>query len=158
MEVSKRKKRKIVWILLLSVALIFSICFAFEMAHYKDMQYDLYKKIASQCENSNFAFPMNRITDFEWDVAYFDREAYADGKKTRARYQLKGLYLGLGRDDIERIIFVSNGEIVKIASMYFYEATFSSPVEMLKPDTILLAEQRQHPYIDRTTIYLTVKE
>ena len=115
----------------------------------------LYDKILIYCENRtevNFA----AITDFQWDIAYVDREYYGEGKKIKEQYKITGEFRYLATDFSSRIAFCKDDKLIYdlVLNHHFFE--MDSAVEIFYPEAIFAVEWISKEKYDAKKLYLAI--
>lgn len=68
-------------------------------------------KIHTYCKE-NESIKLSEVTDFDWDIAYVDREYYQAGKNLQTQYGIQGKFEMLDSDNLIRIAFCKDNVLV----------------------------------------------
>ena len=143
-------KRKIFILLLLVNALLLISC----------TPPDLYKQILDFCEN-NKELKLSEITDFEWDIAYVDRQYYKSGEEIKEKYNIEGEFKRLRTDFSSRVAFCKDGKLVYDLELNNHYFEFESSVDIISPESVFtvtwIPDPDPEPGYDEDKLFLSLK-
>jgi len=128
---------------------------------------DLRSTILAYCETHE-EIRLSEVTDFDWDIAYVDREPYSDGQTLREKYDISGAFEPLETDFSSRIAFCENGILVYDLKLNNWYLELDRSIDSITPDSVLsvawvspsLSAQEQIPVStprDRRKLFLSPK-
>ncbi|MCL2503918.1 MAG: hypothetical protein FWE94_04835 [Coriobacteriia bacterium] len=100
----------------------------------------LHSRIRDYCE-AHEEVRLSDVTDFDWDIAYVDREPYGDEKKLREKYGIVGVLEEFETDALSRIAFCRDGELVYDLVLNYSYFEVASSVEIIYPDSVFRVTQ-----------------
>ena len=95
----------------------------------------LYQQMFDNCRNHN-EINLSKITDFDWDIAYIDRQYYGSGEIIKEKYQIEGEFKHLETDFSSRIAFCKEGKLVYDIKLNNHYIEIDSSNEIIYIDTI----------------------
>ena len=101
----------------------------------KKTSYDYALDIIDYCKHAE-TFTFLEVTDFEWDIAYVDYDAYESGEHIKESYDLDVDLTTLMTEELYRIVFCKDDEFVKELIFSLWEVRIDYDVDVFKPDTI----------------------
>jgi hypothetical protein len=120
----------------------FAICLLAHILYVNLQKYDISPGIIQL--SHGLEFTLGDMTDFSWDFAYLDYDKYTNAKPTIREHNLRGYVSGGLNVSMMRIIFTKNGWIVKSSILFSSDMkiSFDESIDVLEPDTLLLAEEK----------------
>ena len=111
-------------------------------------QSNLYNQILDFSKN-NQKIILSELTDFDWDVAYIDRQYYHKGEYLKEKYHIEGDFQLLETDFSSRIAFCKNNKLVydMILNNFYFEIDDTikiiNPKDSLKIKWIITKGQKE---------------
>lgn len=99
------------------------------------VRYHNFRKIAQTYAVSGDAVTMSTLFDFEWDEVYSDRGVFSDGETLKRKYGLSFDIPRTTREDVARLLFFKDGELVEAGTYPKYYLTIPSEVDKMLPTT-----------------------
>lgn len=87
-------------------------------------------------------FPMGDALDFQWDVAYIDRQLYAQATDLKEKYGLEFDIETQDVDHMHRILFFKDGILIKKPLFEYIKIEIPEEIEVIYPDTDVGAKWR----------------
>jgi len=102
---------------------------------------------------------LSEFTDFEWDVAYIDREYYRSGQQLKEKYNIQGEFELMHSDFNSRIAFCMKGNLVEdVIFVRTEKLDFDISIEIFYPETVFTVEwETLHLTKDYKKLVLTEK-
>lgn len=97
------------------------------------------ENVKEYCKENN-EIQFYEVTKFDWDTAYLDYQHYGYGEEIREKYDLTGDFKLLDSDNLLRIAFCKDGELVKDVICDFSSLSFGGSTTIIKPETIFVVE------------------
>ena len=111
--------------------------------------------ILDYCEN-NQTFKFSLITEFDWDIAYVDRQAYGKGEDLKKKYGLDYDFEILETDYWYRIVFCNDRSVVRETIFSTVSILLHDSVEVINPDSVFNIEWKDGS--ERPVLYLSVAD
>ncbi|HBL83379.1 MAG: hypothetical protein A2Y17_08000 [Clostridiales bacterium GWF2_38_85] len=108
------------------------------------------------CENHE-KIKLSDISDFDWDIAYIDRQHYMSGEEIKEKFGIEGEFEQLPTDFSSRLAFCKDNKLVKEIILNDCYIEFDSSVEIITPDTIFLVEWLQKGESKEEKLILVLK-
>ena len=141
METLKTKKHILLFLIMATSVLLLIGC----------RQIDLRDQLMSYCEKHD-EIKLSDVTDFEWDIAYTDRQHYMHGEGIKEKYNIEGELKELPTDFSTRVVFCKNGIIVYDLILNDCYLEFDSSIEVISIDSVFKitwAEEKRSPSDER---------
>ena len=78
---------------------------------------------------------MGTLFDFEWDEVYSDRGVFSAGETLKRKYGLSFNISRTTREDVARLLFFKDGELIEAGTYPKYYLTIPSEVDKMLPTT-----------------------
>jgi len=95
----------------------------------------LSEQIRSYAEN-NDELRLSEITNFDWDVAYIDRDAYQNGERIQEEHGIIGEFRNLESGHLIRVAFVKDRNLVYDLIVGVFRIDFDDSIEVIYPNDI----------------------
>jgi hypothetical protein len=149
---AKMKLHFLIKFVIIAICILIIGAFVFVRVSNNDVK-TLNEKIAEYC-NRNSEMKLSDITNFEWDTAYIDREAYMSGQEIAKTYGIVGEFIQIDSDYLYRIAFCKDKKLVCDLIVAVFHVDFEPSVKVIYPDTVFSVEMRsfdenepQYPYL-----------
>jgi len=84
---------------------------------------------------------LSDITDFDWDIAYIDRDYYYSGEKLKEKYHIEGDFDLLDSDFNYRIAFCKDNILVYDLVLNNFDIEIDKSIEIIYPESIFAIKQ-----------------
>lgn len=125
-------------------SLIFVILATFTILLLSCTTNDLYTRILNFCK-TNDKIELSDVTDFDWDIAYIDRQYYHSGEEIKGKYQINGEFQLLETDFSSRVAFCKDGKLVYDLVLNNFYLEFDPSIETIGPDSVLVVKWEEVP-------------
>lgn len=99
------------------------------------VRYHNFSKIAQTYAISGDSVTMSTLFDFEWDEVYSDRGVFSAGEILKRKYNLSFNIPRTTREDVARLLFFKDGELIEAGAYPKYYLTIPSEVDKMLPTT-----------------------
>lgn len=147
------KKRVMISILIMLsfVAIVLSLIF---FAAY--LKTDLSANIFRLCEK-NEEIKISDVTNFDWEIAYIDRNYYGSGEVLKEKYKISGNFKALETDNTSRVAFCKNGELVYDLIVNNEHLEFDKSIEFFYQDAVFTVRWISNIEYDYKKLFLSQK-
>ena len=149
MWIYERKICLFLFMLIMITAILLSGC--------KSPDKSLNKEILNYC-NTHEEIRLSNVTDFDWDIAYVDRQYYMVGEELKEKHQIEGEFKRLETDFSSRVAFCKDGKLVYdlVLNNFYFE--FNSSVEVIKYNSIFTVSWVNVTDQKEKKLFLSLKE
>jgi len=141
-----RKKGLSLLVFMITIMLLITAC----------MSTNLYDRILDFCKNHD-EINLSEITDFDWDIAYIDRDYYHSGEELEKKHQIEGTFKMLHSDYNYRIAFCKDNVLVYDLILVDSTIETDNSIEIIYPDSIFTVTRVPIPEIKEEKLILTLK-
>ncbi len=99
------------------------------------VRYHNFSKTAQTYAISGDVVSMGTLFDFEWDEVYSDRGVFSSGETLKRKYGLSFNISRTTREDVARLLFFKDGELIEAGTYPKYYLTIPSEVDKMLPTT-----------------------